>query len=584
VPDDASRAILLALLLADKSGIETDTMEAFRETGLMHLLAVSGLHVALVGLALFAFLKPILGRLGVSYRRAEWTRAAVTLALLVVYALVTGGSVSVVRAVVMTAVVLVGRAMERRVDTLNALAFAAIGLLVWRPEALFEVGFQLSFGAVAALVTLSPVLNTWVPEAWTRRAAGRWLVASVVASTAATLGTAPALLVHFGRLPLAGLILNAPAIPLTGAALGSALAAAVTYGVAPGVASLFGAFASAATQGLLVVSAWGADALAWSTLDGYLDNLWVVAAMVGAMGAVALARRPVASRRVALAAAALGVVGLGASVPEAAPRLDAVFLDVGQGDATLLSLPGGGHVLIDAGVASPYGDEGARTVVPHLRRYGVRRLDALVLTHADADHIGGAASVLRAVAVGRLVVNGQHGETDLWRETLRIADSLGVPVVAATAGDTLAIDPAVQIRVLGPTRSRAAGGDANEASVVLHVRYGATRWLLTGDAEHGGEADLVARYGSLLDADVVKVGHHGSRTSSTPGLVAAAGRPQWAVVSVAARNRYGLPDAEPLMRWHASGAAVVQTADAGAVWLRSDGATITRVDWRGDAE
>jgi competence protein ComEC len=120
----------------------------------------------------------------------------------------------------------------------------------------------------------------------------------------------------------------------------------------------------------------------------------------------------------------------------------------------------------------------------------------------------------------------------------------------------------------------------NDASVVLAVEHGATRWLLTGDAEAAGEAALLARFGERLKADVVKVGHHGSRTSSTPPLVDAAGQPQFAVVSVARRNRYGLPDEEPIARWAATGAAVLHTSTEGAVWLRSDGESIERVDWR----
>ena len=580
VPDRPARAVLLALLLADRSEVEPDALDAFRETGLMHLLAVSGLHVLLVGLALYAFLKPVLGRLGVPRGAAEWSRTVLTLALLGVYALATGGSVSVVRALVMTAVVVIGRALQRRADALNALGVAALVLLLWRPTALFEVGFQLSFGAVAALVTLGPVLTGWLPAAWTCTATGRWATGSVVASTAATLGTAPALLVHFGQLPLAGLVLNALAIPLTGATLGAGLAAVATASGWPGLAALFGAFAEAAAHGLLWTSQGGATTLGWATLDGTLTNPWGVAALVVGTGALALASRPRMARRTALAAAALATVGIGTAAWHAAPRLNVVFLDVGQGDATLLAFPNGRHVLVDAGVRSPYGDEGARTVVPHLRRFGIGRLDALVLTHADADHIGGAASVLRAVPVGRLVVNGQAGETDLWGDLVRLADSLGVPLHATVAGDTLAVDPSVAVRVLGPSRGLARGGSANDASVVLHLQHGATRWLLTGDAEAAGEAALVARYGPLLAADVVKVGHHGSRTSSAPALVAAAGRPQVAVVSVARRNRYGLPNAEPLMRWQAAGAEVVQTATDGAVWLRSDGQAVTRVDWR----
>lgn len=583
VPDAEARAVLLGLVIAERSAIEAATLDAYRATGLLHLLAVSGMHLVIVGLSLFALLKPLLGRLGLAYRQVEATRVTLTLALLVAYAVVTGAPVSAVRAVVMTGVLLVGRALERRVDGLNALGAAAVGLLLWRPAALFDVGFQLSFGAVAALVALGPVLEGAVPATWTRTAVGRGLVRPTVATVAATLGTAPALLAHFGALPLAGLVLNLPAVPLSSGALGSGIATAATAGWAPGAADLFGALASTLTTWMTGVSVWGADALGWATLHARLGDPLAVGALVAATSALALARRPAAGRRVALAAAALGVVRLGASVPDAAPRLDAVFLDVGQGDATVLSLPGGDHVLVDAGNRTEWSDEGARTVVPYLQWAGIRRLRALVLTHADADHIGGAAAVLRAVPVGRLVVNGMADDGDLWRETLAVADSLGVPVVAVTAGDTLSLDPAVRIRVLGPSAGRRAAGDRNEASVVLAVQHGATRWLLTGDAEHAGEADLVARYGRLLAADVVKVGHHGSRTSSTPAFVAAAGRPAWAVVSVSARNRYGLPDGEPLMRWQRAGAGVVQTADAGAVWLRSDGLAVTRVDWRGDA-
>ena len=199
------------------------------------------------------------------------------------------------------------------------------------------------------------------------------------------------------------------------------------------------------------------------------------------------------------------------------------------------------------------------------------------MTHADADHIGGAATVLRAIPVRRLVVNGARGESNLWAEVLAVADSLGVPIQTASAGDTLGLDPAVRIRVLGPSGPMSS---PNDASIVLGIEHGRTRWLLTGDAEVAGEAALVARYASSLDADVVKVGHHGSRTSSTPELVAAVGRPEIAVVSVARRNRYGLPDEEPLARWTATGAEVLQTSDQGAVWLRSDGETVRRVDWR----
>ncbi len=578
VPSAAPRALLLALILADRTAIEAGTMEAFRATGLMHLLAVSGLHVGLVGLALYVLLKPVLGRFRIRRRRIEVGRAVVTLAVLALYVAVAGASVSTVRAFVMVALLIVGRTLERPADSLNALGLAAIVLLVHRPAALFDVGFQLSFGAVAALVTLTPLLTATVPERWRQSRAGAFLIGSLATSIAATLGTAPALLAHFGRLPIGGLVLNVPAIPLTAMTLGSGLGA-VVLAPAPPLAAALGAFSDATARALLWVTETGADTLGWATYAGFLESRSVMLASVLALVALALWRRPVARNRVAIAAVASLTVGVWTSVArgDTAPRLDVLFLDVGQGDATLLATPGGRHVLVDTGLKSMYVDEGARVVVPHLERAGIARLDALVLTHADADHIGGAATVLRSVPVRRLVVNGQPGETDLWHEVIAVADSAGVTVQSVGAGDTLAIDPALRIRVLGP------GGpmpSPNDASIVLRVEHGRTRWLFTGDAEAAGEAAVVDRFGDWLASDVVTVGHHGSRTSSAPDVVAAAGRPAFAVVSVARHNRYGLPDEEPLGRWLTTGAEVLQTANEGAIWLRSDGERVTRVDWR----
>ncbi len=582
VPASEPRSVLLALLLADRSGIESDALDTFRQTGLMHLLAVSGLHVGLVGLALYALLKPLLGRLGFRRLTVEWSRAALTLGVLGLYVLVTGGSVSVERAFVMAALLILGRAWERPADALNSLGGAALVLLLLRPTALFEVGFQLSFGAVTALVTLGPLLTSALPERFYETKAGAFVAGSLVASVAATLGTAPALLAHFGALPLGGLLLNLPAIPLTGLALAGGLGASAFDGWFPVAASGFGLFAEAGARGLLWTSRVGASWLGWASFDGYLDSAPVLIAGILALGSLALWHRPVARRRLALGVLAALTVGLWGRVAsgDARPVLDVLFLDVGQGDATLLSLPSGGHVLIDAGVRSPYVDEGVRTVVPHLERGGIDRLDALVLTHADADHIGGAQAVLRSVRVGRLLHNGLDGTTDLWDRVLQTADSLGVPVEALAAGDTLQIDPSVRLRVLGPSPALVASGEPNDASVVVLAEYGRTRWLLTGDAETAGEAALVSRYPDALGADVVKVGHHGSRTSSTAALVQAAGAPSFAVVSVARRNRYGLPNTEPLARWEQTGAQMLLTSAEGAIWLRSDGRIVSRVAWR----
>ncbi len=601
IPTAEARAVALALLVADWSRLDDTTVAAFRETGLLHLLSVSGLHLVLVGLAVYGLLGPLLRRGRVPRRPAEWARAGLTLALMLGYVVVAGSGVPVVRAFVMAAVLVVGRTMERRVDTLNGLGLAALLLLLWRPGALFEVGFQLSFGAVAALVACTPIVTAWLPAAFTRGGVRAFVTGSVVTSAVATLATGPILLAWFGRLPLAGVVLNLPAIPLTSGALGASLGAVACAGWFPAAADLFGACAALCVRGLLWTSTLGAQALGGFTVERFVTSPFTIAAMAALILAVAVWPRVAARRRLVLASVGLIAAGAWATVlsGDVRPHLDVVFFDVGQGDACLLTLPNGRTVLIDAGERTPRRDEGARTVVPQLARFGVARVDALVTTHPHADHIGGVDAVLRAVPVGMLVHNGQPDASPMWTETLGTADSLGVRTQAAVAGDALRLDPTVRIRVLGPSRTLAASDGANEASLILLVEYGRTRWLFAGDAETAAEAEVVTRYAHLLRADVVKVGHHGSRTSSSVPFVAAASgvrpgarlvsaraqgtAPAFAVVSVARRNRHGLPDEEPVTRWLTAGASVVQTADQGAVWLRSDGERVSRIDWRGDA-
>lgn len=587
VPSPEARGVLAALLIADRSGIDPETRDTFVTAGLVHLLAVSGLHVLLVGFVLYGLLGPLLGRLGVQRRAAEWGRSLFTLALLATYVLVTGGAVPVVRAFVMATVALMGRAMEKPVDTLNTLGVAAIVLLLARPTALFEVGFQLSFSAVAALATLTPLgmlaFRRFVPERILSQGTVKWTVEMTVASAAATLGTAPVLLVHFGRIPLAGLVLNLAAIPLTAASLGAGLVT-VLLAPLPALASPLGALADVFARLLLVTSEVGAAGIGWIAVERFVTNPLAIVATVLLLSALALWLRPRARWR--LASASLGCVALagwlGVSRGDERPHLDAVFLDVGQGDATLLRFPNGTTLLIDAGVRTPSWDNG-RTVLDHLARYGIHRLDVVIATHADADHTGGLATVLDGTDVGRLVHGGDTRADGPWSDALGVADSLGVPLRQVAAGDTIVLDPSVRIRVLAPGPEAIASGDSNERSVSILVQYGKTAFLLTGDAEVTSEAEMVSRYGDLLMADVAKVGHHGSRTSSTPAFVEAASRDsatQWAVVSVAQRNRYGLPNDEPLLRWHTSGATLVSTSRSGAIWLRSDGHVVRRIDWQ----
>ena len=575
-----ARGILEALLTGSRDHLEESRRQQLARTGLAHLLAVSGLHVLLVGMLLYHHLGPIGTRLGLGWRGTEWLRGALTLSVLTGYALLVGSAPSVVRAVTMAGAFLAGHLLQRPNYPINALSVAGVALMIGNPGVLLDAGFQLSFAAVASIVLFVPAWQASLPEAWRSGKVRTWLVDMVLVSTAATLGTAPVMMHQFGQVALAGIVLNIPSIPAASLALASGILTLLSSPVSPDVASAFGAVAETASLFVLSVAAWGDRWMPLLNVQLALIHPLPAAAVVAGVAAMYTAMAARWRWRATIAAIALTGIHQAGGVFHP-PVLSVVYFDIGQGDAALVRMPGGRTLLIDAGPADPYVDQGERTLLPHLRRYGIRRLDAIIITHPHNDHMGGLPALLRGVRVGRLLVSGAVYDSDLVKEVDRLVDSVGVPVQVLSAGDTLALDPAVHVFVAGPTPGLRANGNVNEASVVLRIQYGDTRFLFTGDAEDEAERDLVTRYPGLLAADVVKVGHHGSATSSAPWFVPyVATEAGVAVVSVAKRNRYGLPAEEAIARWPAHGMRLVQTSEEGALWYVSDGRHVGRRDWR----
>jgi competence protein ComEC len=266
-------------------------------------------------------------------------------------------------------------------------------------------------------------------------------------------------------------------------------------------------------------------------------------------------------------AALLLMVPRGAAAGEGG--LEIAFLDVGQGDAVAIRTPAGRWLLVDAGPIEERYDAGERRVLPYLRARGATRVEAMVLTHPHADHIGGAPAVMRGMPVGRLVEPGLPFASPLYREVLRTARTRGVAWAAARQDRVIRID-GVEIVILWPTPpSLDSPEDANDISAVLQIRYGAFRALLEGDAPAWVEERLVARYGEALRSPVLKAGHHGSRTATSAAYLRAVS-PQLVVLSCGRRNRYGHPHAETLARLRAAGAGVARTDRDGTVVVRVD--------------
>jgi competence protein ComEC len=269
---------------------------------------------------------------------------------------------------------------------------------------------------------------------------------------------------------------------------------------------------------------------------------------------------------------------------DAKPTLDVLFFDVGQGDAALVTTPDGRRLLVDTGPRSPTGWAAASSsVVPYLKRRGIDHLETVVISHPDEDHLGGLPTLLRKVSIGRVLHSGQQADTDLFRETRRLLRRKGVSVQSVDRGDALLSESRVRGHVLGPpVRPDRSGIEGeNERSVVLSLSYGDVRILLPGDIEKDSERDLAQTYGGQLESRVVKVAHHGSRSSSTSLFVRrVADSDTRAVVSVGRSNQFGMPSEEVLDRWKSAGARVWSTAEEGAVWFRTDGHEVWGVKWQ----
>lgn len=591
----SAQKVIKALILGDQSDLSAETRADFSKTGLTHILAISGLHILLIGMLLYEFLRIFLLRMRgfrasweklLSWQRIEYWRAFITLGVLLVYTALTGATPSVVRATVMCAVFIGGNLMQRSVSTLNSLGISALLLFAWQPQTLFDIGFQLSFAAVGGILLFQPLFETvfakWIPfypQTWQEKLKKNVFDSSAV-SFQATLATAPVLLFHFGNVSLAGLLLNLIAIPISNVALLSGIVSLLFAGWLPLIANLLGATAEFSTWLLLQVASYGNAWLGAFSIRGYVDNLWTVLALIAAIFMLSQWFTTIRWK--------IGLVGLttlsmsiwtsnfdGSHVA----KLKVLFFDVGQGDATLIQFPNGKTMLIDAGNANEYGDAGLSTIYPHLQRFGISKLDAVLISHPHNDHQGGLPSLMRRIPIQHILTNGQKYDSPAYYETLLLADSLNVGFHLVKAGQTLDLDANVQIRILSPETTPQTEADVNNNSVVLQMRYGNTSFLFTGDAGAETEAALVSRYGASLQSHVVKVGHHGSRTSSIPEFVQAVSKPStYSVMSVARKNRYGLPDEEIVSRWQAH-SRLVQTSWDHAAWFVSDGKDVQRLSF-----
>ena len=575
-------ALARGLVLGQDEAIDASLRDDFRDAGLGHLLAVSGQNVML----LCALALPLLAVAGLG-RRA---RVAALLVLIAAYVPLAGAGPSLQRAAVMGAAGLAAVAAGRPASRWYALLLAAAATLALNPRVSGDPGWQLSFAAVVGIVLMAPAIRGALLAAWRpgeqgpRGRLARSLAEAVAVTVAATVATAPLLGFHFASVPLVSLPANLAAVPavapimwigMVQAALGQieslslpgmgagaiADALAVPNGMLLRYLAAVAEHAAGAAEPLPLRLSAAAVAISYVVLVAAMLLVRRAAARAGPAATAALARARLAPRAVRAAAVAAAALALGAAtapawLPHGPPdRLTVSFLDVGQGDATLLQHPDGTAILFDGG--PPEG-----RVLRHLRHAGVRRLDVVVATHASRDHHGGLPEVVERLPVGTLVDGGDGTADPAFRALLRAAARRKARIVPARAGLTLHAGH-LTVRILSPP-PRPPGPppeDPNPRAVIAVVSSGGFDLLLSADAESEALRPL-----PLPDVDAMKVPHHGSSDPGLPDLLARV-RPEFAAIPVG-ENSYGHPAPSTLAALREHVPHVRRTDEDGTIRLR----------------
>jgi competence protein ComEC len=621
-PEDA--VMLAAMVAGDRTFLTHSLRVGFERTGSFHMLIVSGFHLAIVAGCIFWVARRV--------RLPRIPATALTIAASFAYALFTGFAVPVQRSLWMVTLYLIGRLFYRERSALNTIGFASLCLLAVSPRSLFDSGLQMTLLAVVSIAgvaapllegTVHPLLNAtrdlrlvaidvklaprvaqfrtlmrmaaeriegvankrvaWVVFPWLVRLALR-VVELVVVSCVIELAMTLPMAIYFHRITVFALPVNLFILPLLVVLIPIALLTLAALVVWPGVAALpAAAVALVLHAGVLLVRLFGA--LRFGDLRIASPLFWQCAAFYALLGtAILMAHRALLRDNRLLRWSAWTTLLLGGFVA-VAPRtiahprnaMLAEAIDVGQGDSMLIVTPDGKTLLVDGGgfgggpvQAQQDFDFGEEVISPVLWDLGIRHLDAVALSHAHSDHMGGLPTVLRNFSPDELWV-GDNPPGEAYDALLDEAASMHVLVRSMRAGDAFGFGDA-KVNVQAPARDYEAGAEpANNDSLVLHVGYRATSVLLEGDAEAPIEQAMLGEAG--LESTLLKVGHHGSTTSTTPEFLARVA-PKWAVISCGLRNRYGHPRQEILAELEAAHVRTFRTDTNGISCFRLDGTSV----------
>lgn len=555
--DPAETGLLLGLLAGDRSGIPEALRSDFQRSGLVHVLAISGFHVVLLAGILMIFLKAT----GLPLRAVR----IIAVALLFLYIPVTGGSPAVRRAVLMFSVPQIGALFQRPANTMNSLGVALILILLPEPGILWNPGFQLSVAATAGILIGSP-LNPFAnfPESLKKNKLWNTLRAFAIDPTyvtlCATLATAPFLVHHFKTLSPMAWLGNIVVVP------------GISWGMQAGLFALISPidflrehFCYAASFFLRLASLLtrliSDSSIASVTIGPFSPAILLLIGF--ALTFIPAIRRNRIARIYCISCLALfaGIFCYNSYAKAMHPTWKLTTIDVGQGDSHLVEAPSGRHFLVDAGDNSRQ-DSGKDIIVPFLHHIGVRELDALIITHPDKDHFGGAKSILKTFPVKELwasdcAIKERKPE---WQQVIQEARKRNIPIRKIHRG-ILWKETYFEMQTIHPRNDICV--EANEGSITLRLKGLGHSAVLTGDLTVKGEKEIM-KTDAYLKSDVLKLGHHGSKTSSSVPFLNAV-NPSYALIPSGKNNRFRHPSKEVVQRLDSLNIPYINTAERGSI-------------------
>lgn len=572
--DYKTASLLRGLLLADRSQIDYSLKTEFVNAGVIHVLAVSGLHVGYI-LLIFLFL---FGRFNI------YLRYVLTIFGLIAFVLITGMPTSVVRASLMAIAAVISLLSGRRYNLINALALAALIILIITPRQLFDPGFQLSFSAVLAIVILAPLFADYINKFNLNKTLRHFLL-FISVSLAAQIGTLPFTLYYFHKLSLISFIANLFVIPMIGIILAVGILSLALYPVSVWAAEIY-AYANIALTALLnyTVSLFGGSNYSYVEINSFslYDSVLYFLSLAMLFYVLSLLRR-IKSKVIAGAAVIISffiLESLDNIEYLEKGKLNVIAVDVGQGDSFLVTSPEGESALIDCGAATRYFDCGERIVAPLLKKLNVSRLKYIFISHLDNDHYGGFYSIVTRIKTDTVYFPRpiRKDRNEVMFENFLRANKIPYKFYQRSA---LNFGGSKIIIFNDTTNVRLKFNNRNDNSGLIKIVCRKNSILFTGDLGAAAERGYCSVYDGELKSDILKAGHHGSKTSSS-NLLLDVVSPRFALISAGENNKFNHPSFEVVAEFKLRNISVFRTDKSGAVILNSDGDLWRQVNWRSD--